>query len=146
MSNLIQSHLDILQELEIELDQLKPEQVEFRATKLEKPAKNDKPVGKLTNETMKRLWCLIALLGSRASHSKVQSNNATSAQEEKDKLASGARDFRLAELAKELFWTQLRRDFDLFTEDSVGIRADWQVVVPPEDRQDQLAKLLGGLI
>jgi len=141
--NNVMSGLDVLQELEIELDQVKPEQVEFRATKIDKVEKGEKIVATLENEFLKRLWCLKDLLRARAIKAKGEADNAMSPIEEKDKLSAASRDAALADLVVKLFWTQLRRELDLFNADEIGLRADWKVVFPKANRQHPLIKLLG---
>lgn len=142
----VMTGLDILEELEMELAQVSDDQVAFRATKFDKVEKGETVVGTVTNEALKKLWCLMAILGARGVKGKADIETATSESEEKDKLSAAARDMCLAKIAKFLFWAQLRREFDIFAADNIGVRSNWQVITSKDKDQHPLAGLLGGLL
>ena len=46
----------------------------------------------------------------------------------------------------EILWGSIRSDFQIWTADSIGMRANWKIVTTREDHQQSFKRFLGGIL
>jgi hypothetical protein len=144
-STLVQA-FGVLQELDIELAAVTDQKIEFRGQRLGAVQEGEHVVSTLDNhQDLKRLYCVSEILTMRAGVAKGEAHlSVDTKQQETDKLNMAFRDGYMSELAREIFWAQVRREFDLYHEaGSVGIRKGWQVVTRPTSSVNPLLKIFG---
>ena len=114
---------------------------------LEKPEPDEKPLGTLHNETLKKLWALANHYRAKAHQAELDvSASADSEEEAEDLKIKSMRFTALEEAVRQLFWIQAQDDIGIWQSRSIGLRADWLLVSVPDRPEEVIGKLLGGII
>jgi hypothetical protein len=108
----------------------------------------EKPLGALHSEALKKLWALAQRYEGAAKQAALDSAHKAETEEEKrDWQERAQRLASLEEVVRDLFWTQAKDDAGGWgrTSGAIGLRADWMLVLAP-DRPPTFQAILGGLM
>ncbi len=118
--------------LDMYLTEITERQIERDGGKIDKPSKNDRPLGPLTSDLAKRLYCACNIIKAKSIEAAARAKIAIEDHEEKALLAEAKQLDQLADLAREFLWYEVRSSADHWN-GGIGIRHGWVVVEPPEN-------------
>ena len=119
---------------------------------LDKILSQEKPLGALHSDAVKRLWALAERYEVAGKQAALDAAHKTDTEEQREALMRSAmRLCALERLVRDLFWIQSQDDIGDaawgLSNGAVGVRADWMLVYvpsPPQSFSDFLGKILHG--
>lgn len=123
--------LAVLAEIHADLEKITEKDIQRVQLRLTQVQPNEKPLGTLHDETLKKLWALSeryhGLTHRYENEIKFDADTKEQALELEKQVQRAA---SLREIVKNLFWAQAKDDIGggTWTADGIGLRADWMVV------------------
>ena len=114
---------------------------------LPKMQSGEKPLGAIHNEALKKLWTLAAYYDVASQQAELDAKHKADTEEQAAELRQkGLRFEALEEIARDLFWVQVKDDIGPAAWDAnvLGVRANW-MLARGEDRKSAILQLLGGI-
>lgn len=108
---------------------------------------DERPLGVIHNESLKRLWALADVFEGRSSQAVVDKEHKAETDDEKEAFQCAAvRYSALEDFVRNLFWCQAKDDIGAWGHTGrIGLRADWMLVCAPSaDPLKGVLGLLGG--
>jgi len=95
-------------------------------------APNDRLVGDMS-DTDKRLWTLGKAMEKDCNQYQLDAKYAPNKEQRNELMAKAHELGAKSNILISLLWTSIRDEFGLWSEPNVGVRADFKVVIAPED-------------
>lgn len=119
--------MDILPELELLISKVSDKEMDYRSRSMFEPGENDKILGTIHNELVRRLFCVGTSLISRSMEVRSRAESVFDEEEQNLMKQESARLNDLREVVQQLMWHQLRQDMS-FWEGNIGVRRNWIAV------------------
>jgi hypothetical protein len=140
--------LTVWAEIARDFEEINDKDIRRAQRNLGKMLPEEKPLGALHSEAVKKLWALSQRYEGAAKQAALDgSHKAETDEQTREYQERAQRLAALEEIVRDLFWTQAKDDAGGWdrTSGAIGLRADWMLVISP-DRRPTIQTILGGLL
>lgn len=123
--------LEILHHIQLRLGGVTEVHVLTFGSRMTPPEKNEKALGVVHGEQLKKMYCLSMLARGRADSLEQEIGIIIDPEQEAEFRVERLVGLEIDAICRELFWAEVRREFNCYNS-GIGLRKDWMVVAQEE--------------